>query len=133
MKTTNVQKLESFFGEIYRTQIHGDNYVNDFLNWDDYEETDLSFDWLIDLLRDSNFFNIEVIYYSNAIDYLSENDASLHESLEIAEEFGYKVRDLNSELLASLLKSRNFEEEFYSNQTEIEQFFDEIKEEEEEE
>ena len=134
MKTTNSQKLESFFGEIYRTQIHGESSVNDFINWSEYEESELSFEWLIDLLQESNgFFNIEVIYYSNAIDYLSENDPSLRESLEIAEEYGYKPKDLNSEILASLLKSRNFEEEFYSNQTEIEQLFEEIQEEEEEE
>ena len=133
MKTTNVQKLENFFGEIYRNQIYGDNSVNDFIDWNDYEESELSFDWLIDLLRDSNFFDIEVIYYRDAIDYLSENDASLRESLEIAEEYGYKCSDLNSEILASLLKSRNFEEEFFSNQTEIEQLFEEIQEEEEEE
>ena len=127
MKTTNVQKLESFFGEIYRTQIHGESSVNDFIDWNNHEESELTFDWLIDLLRDSNFFNIEVIYYNNAIDYLSENDASLRESLEIAEEYGYEPKDLNSEILASLLKSRNFEEEFYSNQTEIEQLFEEIQ------
>lgn len=134
MKATNIQKLESFFGEIYRTQIHGDNSVNDFIDWNDYEESELSFDWLIDLLQESNgFFNIEVIYYRNAIDYLSENDSSLRESLEIAEEYGYKPGNLNSEILASLLKSRNFEDEFYSNQTEIEQLFEEIKNDDEEE
>lgn len=133
MKAINVQKLESFFSEIYRTQIHGESSVNDFIDWTDYEESELSFDWLVDLLRDSNFFEIEVIYYRNAIDYLSENDASLRESLEIAEEYGYKAGDLNSEILASLLKSRNFEDEFFSNQTEIEQLFEEIQEEEEEE
>lgn len=133
MKATNIQKLESFFGEIYRTQIHGESSVNDFIDWNDYEESELSFDWLVDLLRNSNFFEIEVIYYRSAIEYLSENDPSLRESLEIADEYGYKCSDLNSEMLASLLKSRNFEEEFYSNRTEIEQLFEEIQESSEEE
>lgn len=133
MKATNIQKLESFFGEIYRTQIHGESSVNDFIDWNDYEESELSFDWLVDLLRGSNFFEIEVIYYRSAIEYLSENDPSLRESLEIADEYGYKCSDLNSEMLASLLKSRNFEEEFYSNRTEIEQLFEEIQESSEEE
>ena len=131
MEATNVQKLESFFGEIYRNQIHGESSVNDFIDWTDYEESELSFDWLVDLLRDSNFFDVEVIYYRNAIEYLSENDSSLRESLEIAEEYGYKAGDLNSEILATLLKSRNFEDEFFSNRTEIEQLFEEIQEEEE--
>jgi hypothetical protein len=132
MKAINVQKLENFFGELYRTQIHGESSVNDFIDWTDYEESELNFDWLVDLLQESNgFFNIEVIYYRNAIDYLSDNDASLRESLEIAEEYGYKCSDLSSEILASLLKSRSFEDEFYSHMAEIENLFEEIQEEEE--
>jgi len=45
---------------------------------------------------------IEVIYYSKAIEYLQNNDESLMDSLAIAENFGYKMEDINSELLATL-------------------------------
>jgi len=45
---------------------------------------------------------IEIIYYSKAIVYLQNNDASLIDSLVIAEELGYKIENINSELLATL-------------------------------
>jgi hypothetical protein len=45
----------------------------------------------------------EIIYYNNAIAFLSEYDPSLYASLEIAEALGYAIADLNSEVLATLL------------------------------
>jgi len=45
----------------------------------------------------------EIIYYSNAIEFLSENDDSLLNSIELAENMGYELKNINSELLASLL------------------------------
>jgi hypothetical protein len=48
----------------------------------------------------------EVIYYHNAMKYLSENDPSLTESMEIAKEFGYTTDKLNSEFLATILKQK---------------------------
>lgn len=46
---------------------------------------------------------IEIIYYSTAIELLAEHDQSLCDSLEIASEYGYTTEKLNSELLATLL------------------------------
>jgi hypothetical protein len=63
-------------------------------------------------LEDNGFFDVEMIYYSNAMQYLKEHDNSLHESMQIASEHGYNTQDLNSELLASLLASRNKREDF---------------------
>jgi len=45
----------------------------------------------------------EIIYYNNAVKYLSENDPSLRESLSLAYEQGYNIENLHSELLATLL------------------------------
>jgi len=44
----------------------------------------------------------DIIYYYNAIKYLSENDASLHESLELAQDFGFTLENLSSETLATI-------------------------------
>lgn len=44
----------------------------------------------------------EIIYYSTAIDYLRENDPSLVESLKLAQEYAFKLKDLNSEKLATI-------------------------------
>lgn len=45
----------------------------------------------------------EIIYYSVAMEFLRDNDNSLRESLEIAEEYGYSPKNLSSEILATLL------------------------------
>ena len=129
MKTENIQKLENFFGDLYRNQEHGESSVNDFITWSDQDADELTFEWLTDYLREqTGFFEIGVIYYSNAMKYLSEYDASLQCSLEIASDLGFSIRDLNSETLASLLKSQNFEAEWYESQSDIDNLFDEIRE-----
>jgi len=94
-----------------------------------------SFEEIENYLNDNGIFNQEgeVIYYSNAIEYLKENDPSLNESLSIAAELGFSPENLNSEVLASLLKSQNLSVEFQELETEITDFFNELEEEEEEE
>ena len=44
--------------------------------------------------------------------YLRKNDISLSESLEIANEMGYEVNQLSSEILASIHCSTHIREEF---------------------
>ena len=94
-----------------------EKYLND--NPFDYLSEDIqenlheyTADQIEEELQDNGFFDVEIIYYANAIDYLKEHDTSLNESLEIAAEYGYITEDLNSELLASLLASRNKKEDF---------------------
>jgi hypothetical protein len=76
-------------------------------------EGDLNYD------GDLNYFNIEknvrkillniideqdnFIYHSEAIKYLLENDSSLCRSLELASEFNYDLKNLNSCELANFL------------------------------
>ena len=62
----------------------------------------------------------DIIYYSEAIKYLAENDNSLKESLEIASEYGFTLEKLNSEILASLLYQRNLRDEFEELWAEVE-------------
>ena len=45
------------------------------------------------------------------MDYLLRNDASLQESINIALECGYELKDINSEVLATLLNQRLLDEE----------------------
>tara|TARA_R110002020_G_scaffold154676_1_gene334768 strand:+ start:135 stop:506 length:372 start_codon:yes stop_codon:yes gene_type:complete len=68
---------------------------------------------IYDELRDNGFFDVEVIYYYKAMEYLTEHDTSLSESLEIASEMGLTLESLNSESLASLHASRNKEDDFW--------------------
>jgi hypothetical protein len=53
----------------------------------------------------------EIIYYTNAMAYLRENDASLQESLSLASDMGFELKNLNSEMLATLLWQQNLHEE----------------------
>lgn len=55
-----------------------------------------------------DLFDYEIIYYSNAMEYLKDNDNSLEKSLELAKNAGYSIENLNSETLASLLNQDIF-------------------------
>jgi intracellular sulfur oxidation DsrE/DsrF family protein len=120
-------KIENFLANL-KTEI-------DVLYFVDIDNIDMSnpFDSICKMIEDNNGFDIDVIYYSNAIDYLSKNDPSLKKSLNIAAELCYEVQNLNSEILASLLASKLVREEFYELESEINDFFEELEEEEEEE
>ena len=65
----------------------------------------------------------DVIYYSEAIKYLSREDASLSDSLDIASEYGYETKDLNSELLATLLYQQRLNEQWCEISEQVEELF----------
>jgi len=58
------------------------------------------------------YTDTEIIYYHNAIKYLEENDPSLIDSLTLADEYWFVLSKLNSEILASILKSKNTLEDY---------------------
>lgn len=70
-------------------------------------------DDLYEELESNEAFNIDIIYYSRAMTYLSENDFSLSESIEIAVQHGYSLENINSELLASLHASQKARDDFW--------------------
>lgn len=75
----------------------------------------------------------DIIYYSRAIEFLSENDPSLQDSMQIAADLGYTPDNLNSEVLASLLNNQYMHEDFSEVSEEIESYFEEYELENEEE
>ena len=132
MNTTEntTARIEAFLNSLDAKIEINDNLIN----YVDIEDIDFSdaFNSIYDMVNDKGGFDIEIIYYSNAIKYLQENDASLQESLEIASEYGFELKNLSSEVLASLLASRNSQEGFGELREEIEDFFAELEEEAEE-
>jgi len=72
-------------------------------------------------LESNDAFNIDIIYYNRAMKYLSENDSSLSESIQIAVDMGYSLENINSETLASLHASQKAREDFYSITDEIDE------------
>ena len=122
---TRNEKIEAFFAELDKQIDLNDNIIN-YVDIDAIDNDD-AFTSIYEMIEENDGFNCEIIYYSNAIKYLQENDPSLRESLEIAAEYGYEVKILNSEILASLLKSQNVRDEFLYFRDEINEFFQELE------
>jgi len=76
-------------------------------------------DDLYEELNSNEAFNIDIIYYNRAIKYLSEHDASLSESMDIAVEHGCDLENINSELLASLHASEKARKDFWRRKDDI--------------
>lgn len=98
----------------------------------DMDESDISSmsdveDYINDAIDD-----IEIIYYSNAMKILSENDPSLQESLEYADDLGFRLKDLNSELLATILcqewAKRDFRDVYDSIEEVVNEYLEEVEE-----
>ena len=77
-------------------------------------------DELEECLQENGHFDVEIIYYYKAIEYLKENDSSLRDSLQLANKMGFTIDNLNSKLLASLLASENIRNEFNEIRNELE-------------
>ena len=127
MNTTanTTAKIEAFLNSLDAKIEINDKLIN-YLDIDNIDFTD-AFSSIYEMIDENGGFDCEVIYYSNAIKYLQENDPSLNESLEIASELGYELKNLNSEILASLLKSQNVRDEFLELRDEINDFFESLE------
>lgn len=124
LTSQKIEKIQNFFNEISLNHLD----INDFVNVDDLENLDIdnAFDEIYQILEDSNAFDIEIIYYKTAIDYLSFHDPSLTDSIQLANDLGYSLEKINSELLASLLASQITREAFSFYEDEINEFFQNI-------
>lgn len=92
-----------------------------------------SFDDICEILFNEGALDVEIIYYREAMDYLMKHDLTLTDSLELAEQMGYELGDLNCCTLATLLATRNNECNLYRLRDEIDEMIEEEEEEEEEE
>ncbi len=69
-------------------------------------------EWFEELNDSEDITDKDIMYYSTAMKILSEDDPSLSLSTSIAAEQGIPTEDINSELLASLLASKECLEEY---------------------
>lgn len=127
MNATIKTRVENFLNSL-NTEI-------DVLSLVDVDSIDFSdaYNSIEQMIVENDGFDVEVIYYSSAMQYLMDNDPSLQESMELASDLGYSLENINSELLASLLKSENVKNGFYELVDEINEFFWDLEEEDEEE
>jgi len=127
MKITNNTQTEQIFEFLNGLNVENLS-ITDYINIEDIDFEN-AFESIEEKISDNNGFDVEIIYYATAIAYLKENDPSLRESLEIASDFGFETKNLNSEILASLLASQNVREEFNEKESEINDFFSDLYEE----
>ena len=121
---TRAEKIEKFLREEIKLR-HID--LLDYVNGENVN----SFDDIFQQVEEQGGFNVEIIYYYKAMEYLMENDTSLQNSMQLAADFGYTPENINSELLASLLASQYTMEELYKCEHEITEFFNTLDNEEE--
>ena len=125
----SVEEIKAFLTELQKSNnLDLTDYLQNCFSDEELEELDQDnptdcYETLSELLDEGGYFDIDIIYHDAAMEYLSENDPSLQDSLEIASEMGCMLDNLNSELLASLLASRLERDRFYELQCDIEDFF----------
>lgn len=90
------------------------------------ESENFLFDDFRECIIDS-ILDCQIVYYSKAITYLTENDNSLRRSLEIAEVQGFQVANLNSQLLATLLCQDKLFNDWSEIEEEVMQYFENNK------
>ena len=117
MKTENQTQIEVNLKELFNGTSFEDYQYADFDNAED----------LIEALREE-IYQSECIYYSKAMQYLMDNDTSLMDSLALAHDLGYTAKDINSELLATLLMQENLNNELSGLTSEIEAIYSESEE-----
>ena len=113
METKNQKLQELFYGyENLSSWVDLNDYT---LNNNTFETAEELSEYLYDRIREQ-----EVIYYSTALDYLKDNDPSLSISIGLAHDFGFDLKNINSELLATLLLQEELMEDLSSFIYEVE-------------
>jgi hypothetical protein len=97
--------------------IFENHYKDDFSIFQNFESLTI-------FLDDYQAFHSDIIYYSEAMDYLTEEDTSLNQSINIAIDFGYNITSIDSVFLANLLMGEKRQELWFSFQPKIEMILD---------
>ena len=135
MENITVQQVKDVIEDVYKESGLDVSYeVSNSYSDEDLQEridkandyTDLAESLKEDLWESENLFNIEIIYYATAMEYLMKNDCSLQESMSLAHDMGFELKNINSELLASILASENAREDFNALWEKVENHFEAI-------
>jgi hypothetical protein len=116
-KTETTETKLNLLDDLFNDYLE-DICITDFLDDDEIEDINDA-EELYEELNDNDAFNIEIIYYYKAMEYLADNDHSLSESINIAVDMGYELENINSELLASLYASQKAREDFWDIKDDI--------------
>ena len=123
-----ISRIEDFFKDI-----HFDfcpmQYIDEEYILQKVKEKELTIECMYEELQDKNAFSYEAefIYYSEAIEYLANNDQSLVDSMELANDLGYTTENINSCLLATMLKEDILTNTFWEYKEEIDELLEELQ------
>ncbi len=122
----SINDKETELADMKQEQYDKIDEVNDLLN--DFEVSYELGDRFDDVQEsvDTRISEREIIYYGDAMEYLTNNDTSLCQSLALADELGYSPANLNSEILATLLLQRELTDNWYSGNDEVEELIEAI-------
>jgi hypothetical protein len=105
------------------------------IDWDKHlsgkNDEDVSFSEIKDFLSENDAFDGKEAYSGLAMEFLNENDVLLNESIGEALNAGFELGGLNSIVLANLLKKKYNIEDFEELEDGVNEFIDELKEQEE--
>jgi hypothetical protein len=102
MTNEQIKQIEDYLISYCPDSIHSS--ITDYLTQE--QLFDIELEDLHEYLDDKGFFDVDIIYYQLAMQFLLAHDSSLTESIELAIDLGYEAQNLNSEILASLLASQ---------------------------
>ena len=126
MTKLNIELLTTTINKLCESYDFNDTPMY-YVDKDELQECDDVYD-IIQLFTDANddrqITDTEIIYYTNAMDYLKQHDASLTTSLWLAADMGYTMQNMSSEMLASLLASDNNYDDYQRFLQELEKELD---------
>lgn len=123
-----ISKLREFLRTLNVRHLDISNHLEDYQLQSIIESSDEKpFDTLNSILEESTIWEeIYIMYYASAMQYLIDYDITLYRAMEVAENLGYTPKQLNSELLASILAADIAREELNSKETEFNDFIENL-------
>lgn len=120
---TKKQKLEKFISEIEKDLHHKITYYLEDQDYIDLVNQEID---LIDLLENTDFFNVDIIgtVKANKIIY----DFGLDKAVEIAKDYGYSIDNFYTEALASIIESQKLRNKFDVIEGSIKDYIDNLNE-----
>lgn len=118
-----IEKIQAFISTLEIENVDLSYYINRHIDKD--FDIDNAYCEIEKLLQDEAF-NVDIIGYYQANEYLMKHDTNLRQSHALAKDGGHDLNTVDIETLASILASHNARNDFYELKDEIEEFFERI-------
>jgi len=124
--TNNTQEKQKLI-EAFNNSKYLSDYTEDIDTALDYYDGDTCVDNFTEWFTENYIHSADIVYYSNAIKFLSKEDPSLQTSSSLAHDRGYTLENINSETLATILLQDILREELEELKPYIVDYFDSLE------